>query len=399
MGDPITERPNLREAKEAFDPFLTASRAKTLRDGIAEHAKQHNVKLPPGFIPSDAQLENFMGSLRSGLGLPGESNEAFEVKSQVSSEQIPVHSETHSSQGANSSGPALQWLRLPETGAARDILRSMTNEAFPQATAAQDSLNLFAKSSSNPSGSFAETLTSSAALLLPKTQIQTGLITCSEKLPTPELSKALSLLQIAIPTLIQSGDTATLEPLMHKWLSANGSGKTELINLFGALVEIFQQDGLGSMHEAQQCLANLIEHSGLGELIADDSLALKDLNHQLQETNLSGLQLMGGLREFFGGNSWQGIGQFLQPLLRLFAGLFLSKPQNQFPNCLPDERAMTELAAIFANASRKSESPKTKKRLKRKSLSLFSDHLEEESNPTFSEEESYEIRKRVPAFV
>ena len=167
--------------------------------------------------------------------------------------------------------------------------------------------------------------------------------------------------------------------------------------MMGSLIEVFQQNGLGSMSETQHLLGQLILESGLGEMIAEHEPAAKSLNQQLQDASNSGLPLMGGLREFFGGGPAQGISQILQPLMRILTGLFLTKPESQYPNCLPNEKALSELAALFSLSSRKPEDKKPRKRRKRKGLPACLSFLDPEDDSSMPEANIHEVRARIPA--
>jgi len=393
MGDKVKDISVRQKAAEAYGPLFNSELAKKVRDGVVNQAKQNGIELPNGFIPSDAELESMAENLRQTLGLPNESFQEFQVPSQVSSEQIPLHQDSsHPTQGNSSS--TLKWLKLQGPGG--DLTRFLASEAFPSSSSQQDGLKLFAKGTAAQLNVSTEKLTSSAALLLPKALIQTWMAGCAEKLPSANFVKALAFLQEALPALHPGADSELLGSLMQKWLGANSSSPADLTHLFGALSEILQQEGLGSMAEAQLLLAALVEESGLGATGAEHETAIQNLSQQLQAVAASGHPLLGGLREFLG-NPMQGLSQILQPLLRILASLFLTKPQNQFPNCLPNETALAELAALFGNRSHRPDRQKSRKKRRRKGTAFYLGSNESEGEEAGFEETAYRVRERIAA--
>ncbi len=158
---------------------------------------------------------------------------------------------------------------------------------------------------------------------------------------------------------------------------------------------------LGSSGEAQSLLIQIIQESGVFENAADDANGLDSLSHELQARlrtmPSSGLPGASGLREFLGGNPWQGLHQILQPLMRILAGIFLTRPETQFPKCLPNEKAMAELAALFASPFHKPDRRKNRRKRKGKSLSFIFGFREGGPRLPESEEDFEGLLEKEPA--
>ena len=390
------------QAAEAFKTFangaFTPENAATVRNEIAKILINQNQGAATAYLPTDRQLGSLVADMRRTLGMPALPGSEYEVPSHIPDDYVPVPSDIPASQSCENSSQHAKWLPTPKNQESRQVLNAMVKDAFPSATAQQDGLKLFCKGGEATGLIAGEKFASGAALLAPKNQIQAALVALAVKLPTPELARAVALLQSALPAVLSGSEPALLAKVLQAWAQNPASAKLDIKQVLSSLIEIFHQTGTGSMPEVQQMLGQMIHDLGQLEGSGPSANISEALNQQVMALSHSGSPLLGGLKEMFGGNMWQGLNQILQPLMRALTGLFLTKPEAQFPKCIPDEKALAGLATLFAAQSRKSEKRKSKKKRGEKhSVFNFGDPVPQPE--TQEDEENCEtIRERVPAF-
>jgi len=352
----ILQNPDVKHfVQVATDPG-NLKQARDIAKGVLE---SNHLDQASKYLPNDSQLESLSKMANAFLNAPNRKGAESSAERHVPEHYIPVHVSTpeHSEQGAatqQAQASNLKWLPLPSDAEARQVMNTLAHDASPCSTLHQDSLNIFLNHSETTKMFQGNQLSSSAATLLPKGALHQILSTLSLKMPTPEMAKALSLLQTLLPNLVGHEGSGQVAELVHQWVSSQGAN-VDLPKVFESLVDLLQQSGLGATEQGQDLVKALFQESGLAQIAADhpDKDFVSNMIRQVQTMALSNLPQVSGLNQFLQGNMRGGLDQMLQPLMRILSGLFMMKGESATPKALPNEKALAELAAIFSAQTEK----------------------------------------------
>ncbi len=390
MTPPVSDA-RKQEILRFLDGATTEANAKVIRDEVERILKHQGVDASR-YMPRDRQLAALVNELRGLAGLPSEAVEAVDPELQVPAEYFPVEAEplnspTHLS--SNVTPTELRWVKLSQ-GENRELLHTMARESFPNGAAHQDGLKCFVRGAEPQKMSLGGMLESGAALMFSKAQLSGILSALSQQLPTAELFQAAAFLQTAIPLLLAGEGKEGFAGALQRCLQNLALKQGELPKFFAALLELCGESGLSALPGMQELLLQTLGANLQGQADAlEDPNGVHDGIHALfQGAAFAGMPILNGLKEFSGGTGlWQRLSQLLQPLMRALSGFFLTNPESQWPKCLPNEKYLAELGAMFGSQLYRTKSKETRRRKRKPGRNYVFGH-QDLSDPSVPSDDS-----------
>jgi|GEM_PF-3899628 len=271
------------------------------------------------------------------------------------------HLDLPSSTEVRASPETSAWIQPPATSGGREAVSAAARSLLAQASLVQDGLKM---TTGQLQGLFeGGHFVTGATLTLPSSELAAMLLSHVVITGSPETVQTLHLAQATLSFLSQVPQgNAQLSKLISQMLSGGASPSAE--RMLKALSDLFGPAGLSGFQEVHELFKGLAEAAGKGSSSRSEGPEGRNKMQELSQTlALNSLPHMAGVAESQGAGLFQGLGQVFGSVLRGLAGMMMMNPQNQWPQALPPDQLLSEMATLFsASASKRADRDKKGKK-------------------------------------